>query len=136
MSKLLINKNETKTLNLYEPIGYSKSKNDSLYILIHRENETVFINLDEKDISNLLYEINNGNIINIDIFIDKNTLEYDTTYKIGKILEYSKIPYRFYDIFINDKNENTLGYDYNFNEYYNVSGGIESPILKKMNLRK
>ena len=129
-----------RILNSENPIGYTRDISSCIICLIHRENDAVLMHIESYDI-----------YIQLDNFVDivsdykNNPIKFVEIYKgkhtnlgcisiIKFFLHRLNAPYEVYDVFRNNSNETSVGYNYNTKEHYMARMNKGKPILTKRKL--
>ncbi len=136
MDELIVKAGETKHLNNSNPVGYSKDLNEDIVILLHKPKECAFIHLEAQgpliDLEALTEELyKKRNDLSAEIFVSKNAT-YNVLSIIKFIFHILQIPYKINNYYIFD-NEESVGYNYNLDEYYSANVIDNMLTLRKQN---
>lgn len=142
MDKFLVNIDEFKILNEGNPLGYIRDINTCMGILIHYDNYSVLFHLAAFSDSNIpslkvLENLLKENAEVVEIFKGPNTNKNNISIVIDNILK-NDISYVIKDVFIDNSNQTSLGYDYVNRNYYRVKMNMGNPefLLEDSSIKK
>lgn len=139
---LLVGLDEYKVLNEENPIGYTRDITSCIICLIHRENDAILMHIESYD-----------HMVDLDNFLEvigdykNNPISFVEIYK-GKctslgclsilkfMLHRAGIPYEIRDVFRNNSNETSIGYNYETKEHYMARMNKGKPMLIRRKLDK
>ena len=139
--ELLVGMNEYKVLNEKNPIGYTRDIQCCIAILIHRKKSTTLLHVESYSnsivIDNLiecLKRQDDNKILSVDIFKGPYT-DMGNLSIVLFLIHRLNLKYNIYDIFKNNSNETSVGYNFNTKDYYMVRMNKGKPMLrsKKIN---
>lgn len=137
---LLVGLNEYKILNEENPIAYTRDITSCIICLFHREKDAVLMHIETNndfiEIGNFIDILENkkNKINKVDVFVGKYTTLGNLS--ILKFMFHRlNIEYSIYEVFRNQSNETSVGYNYNTSDYYMARMNKGKPILtrKKIN---
>ena len=133
---LLVGLDEYKVLNEENPIGYCRDITTCIVMIIHTNNSSILLHVEAYkrgiEIGNFVdcMEENKDNVTHVDIFKGYET-NIGNLSIIMFILHKFGVHYSIYNVFKNESNETSVGYNYNTKEDYMSTMDKGKPILTK-----
>ena len=138
--KYLVGLDEYKILNENDPVGYVRDISSCIAVLIHREKDSILMHIESygKEIYldnflELLKPDPNNVIINIELFKGEHTYNGNLS-MLYFIFHRFNIKYNVYDVFKNNSNETSVGYNFITKEHYIVRMDKGKPVMRKKKL--
>ena len=135
--KILVGLNDSMILDNNNPVGYARDISTCMVILVHRKNSSTLMHVESYDnrieldvfLESMKPDKDNP-IISVDIFTGNDTTPGNLSI-IQFVLHRYNIPYTVRQIFRNNSNETSVGYNFLTKEYYMARMHDGKPILTR-----